>query len=63
MDHVEGHTHNMVVGPIIEKYVYGNQKAALKTQFGETGEFEIQKGVRHYCLLSPLLFNTSTQRK
>ena len=40
-----------------EKAVYTNQEATVRTEFGETDNIDIGKGVRQGCILSPLLFN------
>ena len=34
--------------------MYANQKATVKTEFGEAEEFDIGKGVRHGSIMSPL---------
>ena len=39
------------------KSVYTNQEATLRTEFGETDNIDIGKGVQQGCILSPLLFN------
>ena len=36
---------------------YTNQEATVRTEFGETDNIDIGKGVRHGCILSPVLFN------
>jgi hypothetical protein len=35
---------------------YANQEAAVRTEYGDTEWFEVRKGVRHGCILSPYLF-------
>ena len=47
---------------VLLRNVYANQKAAVKTEFGETEEFDIGKGVRQSCILSPLLFNMYAEK-
>ena len=42
---------------VLLKRLYINQKATVMTEFGETDNIDIRKGVRHGCILSPLLFN------
>jgi hypothetical protein len=39
------------------KSLYTNQEAAVKTEYGNTEWFEVGKGVRQGCILSPYLFN------
>ncbi len=46
------------VHPIVPlRRMYTNQEATLRTEFGETDNIDIGKGVQHGCILSPLLFN------
>jgi hypothetical protein len=35
------------------KSLYTNQEAAVKTEYGNTEWFEVGKGVRQGCILSP----------
>ena len=37
--------------------LYANQEAAVRTEYGDTERFEVRKGVRQGCNLSPYLFN------
>jgi hypothetical protein len=37
--------------------MYANQEAAVRTEYGNTEWFEVRKGVRQGCILSPYLFN------
>ena len=37
--------------------LYTNKEATDRTEFRETDNIDIGKGVRHGCILSPLLFN------
>ncbi|CAF3391752.1 unnamed protein product [Rotaria socialis] len=42
---------------ILMKNLYTNQQATVKTDYGNTNWFNIGKGVRQGCILSPYLFN------
>jgi hypothetical protein len=42
--------------------LYENQEATIKTEYGETESFQIGKGVRQGCILSPMLFNLYAER-
>ena len=37
--------------------LYANKEAAVRTEYGDTEWFEVRKGVRRGCILSPYLFN------
>uniref|UniRef100_A0A914X528 Reverse transcriptase domain-containing protein n=1 Tax=Plectus sambesii TaxID=2011161 RepID=A0A914X528_9BILA len=37
--------------------LYENQEATVRTAFGNTDWFDIERGVRQGCILSPALFN------
>ena len=37
--------------------LYAGQEATVRTKHGTTDWFQIKKGVRHGCILSPCLFN------
>ena len=41
---------------VLLKRLYTNQEATVRTEFGETDNIDIGKGVRQGCILSPLLF-------
>ena len=38
--------------------LYADQEATVRTGDGTTDWFQIGKGVRQYCILSPCLFNS-----
>ena len=44
------------------KSLYENQAATVRTEFGETEKFQVLKGVRQGCILSPLLYNIYAER-
>ena len=37
--------------------LYAGQEATVRTEHGTTDQFQIRKGVRQGCILSPCLFN------
>ena len=37
--------------------LYAGQETTVRTRHGRTDWFQIEKGVRHGCILSPCLFN------
>ena len=41
--------------------MYAGQEATVRTGHGTTDWFQIGKGVRHGCILSPCLFNLYTK--
>ena len=42
---------------VLPRRLYTNQEPTVRTEFGETDNIDIGKGVRQGCILSPLLFN------
>ena len=42
---------------VLLRRLYTNQEATVRTEFGETDNIDIGKGVRQGCILSPPLFN------
>ena len=42
---------------VLLRRLYTNQEATVRTEFRETDNIDIGKGVRQGCILSPLLFN------
>ena len=42
---------------VLLKRLYTNQEATVRTEFGQTDNIDILKGVRQGCILSQLLFN------
>ena len=41
--------------------LYAGQEATVRTGHGTTDRFQIEKGVRQGCILSPCLFNLYTE--
>ena len=42
---------------VLEHYIYVGQEVTVRTEHGTTDWFQIGKGVRQGCILSPCLFN------
>jgi hypothetical protein len=42
---------------VLIKSLYTNQEAAVRMEYGNTKWFEVRKGFRQGCILSPYLFN------
>src|SRR6218665_946557 len=44
------------------KGLHEDKSAVIRTEFGDTRRFKIEKGVRQGCILSPFLFNLNAER-
>ena len=47
---------------VLLRRLYSTHEATGRTEFGETDNIDIGKGVRQGCILSPLRFNIYTQK-
>ena len=47
---------------VLLRNMYANQKAAVKTEFGETEEFDIGIGMPQGCIMSPLFLNICAEK-
>jgi hypothetical protein len=52
LEHIKKHGSAIV----LIKSLYVKQEAAVRTEYGNTEWFEVRKGVRQGCILSPYLF-------
>ena len=46
----------------LQRNLYEGQTATVRTEYGSTERFRIEKGVRQGCILSPTLFNLYAER-
>jgi hypothetical protein len=46
---------------VLIKSLYTNQEAAVRTEYSNAEWYEVRKGVRQGCILSPYLFNTYSE--
>ena len=44
--------------PCLQRNLYAGQEATVRARHGTTDWFQIRKGVRQDCILSPCLFNS-----
>ena len=61
MEHQEGDGFPNHFVKVISK-LYADQKSAVRTSRGDTDWFQIGRGVRQGCILSPQLFNIYSEQ-
>jgi len=47
---------------VLLRNLYENQLAAIRIEHGDTASFQVKKGIRQGCILSPYLFNLYAER-
>ena len=47
---------------VVMRNIYTNQELTVRTEYGETNNIPISKGIRQGCILSSFLFNIYAER-